>query len=708
MKHAIRAAVCMTPACVQLASEYVSNLSPNYKQLDPCTDFEEMVCGGFRANHNLGDDLYMDVGTVLQLETTKRMLSVLESPYPGESNHSSFSPRRLSTRDVSIDQQNFDKMKLAYTTCQNDTAIIEAGIRPISQLLDQLNATFRAGDWSETYSFLLRLGIAPLLTLDVVEDDADIPYPYYPYPLIKENSMLALGNLTAYRDPNVTTEYTAILTELLGKIYPGNSAPKDTDRLATDLVKFETELSEFAIQWPPDDSSSPNTVDLPISEASKLLPQLDLGKVLQDLAPANYVPHNVTLTYPVYLSNLSRLLNETSEETIQTFFTWCTILGVRYNVQAAGVFDRLDSLLNRVGKPPRDHVGLGRRQESEISKLYCAVRVQYDMVWILDRFFAETFFSDAEMQLSQQMVLDFKTAYAAKLENSAWMDAETKQRAIKKVRNVEPELGYPTQSPNVPSPPSLQEWYSSLNITSSDFFNILSATNFSTARRFAALGRPSDRRAWSKFRVSEVNAYYDNYRNEIVVPAAELQYPFFHKDFPDVINYGSTGAPTFGHELSHGFDTDGVNFDEEGRIVNWWTNETRAEYVRRTKCLVRQYDNYTVTSLEGTQVKVNGSMTLNENFADNMGLIVGYEAWQQRRANSTKPGMLPGLEGIFTEEQLFFVAFANSWCSKYSAQGLNPDTHAPDPARVKGPLANSRAFRQAFGCPVKDPVCDLF
>lgn len=209
-----------------------------------------------------------------------------------------------------------------------------------------------------------------------------------------------------------------------------------------------------------------------------------------------------------------------------------------------------------------------------------------------------------------------------------------------------------------------------------------------------------------------VNAYFDPTKNTIAFPAAIMQPPYFHADLPSYVNFGAWGA-TVGHEISHGFDDDGRYYDAEGRLVpSWWTPATDAAFKERAQCFVRQYDNYTVTGLDGQPLHLSGDNTLGENIADAGGLDASYLAWQAYRAAHPEADLdMPGLTN-FTHEQLFFISFGNSWCSKYTDSSLvnlvYADVHAPAPFRVRGPVANSPWFREAWACKVKEPTCKLW
>ena len=209
-----------------------------------------------------------------------------------------------------------------------------------------------------------------------------------------------------------------------------------------------------------------------------------------------------------------------------------------------------------------------------------------------------------------------------------------------------------------------------------------------------------------------VNAYNDINSNVIAFPAAILQIPYFHADIPSYLNFGATGW-TVGHEVSHAFDNNGRAYDADGRYgSDWWTNRTDAEFRRLSQCFIDQYGNFSVDGLDGKPLHLDGRQTLGENIADAGGIDTAFLAWQQHRIDHPdQDADLVGLER-WTHEQLYFIAFANSWCSVQTKGALisqvYTDPHAPAKFRVKGSLQNSRYFREHFNCPVKEPTCKIW
>ena len=188
-----------------------------------------------------------------------------------------------------------------------------------------------------------------------------------------------------------------------------------------------------------------------------------------------------------------------------------------------------------------------------------------------------------------------------------------------------------------------------------------------------------------------------------------MQFPVFDVDVPPFVSYGAFGAVA-GHELSHAFDSTGRHYDQNGNYTDWWTKNTVAEFEKRAQCFISQYGNFSIEGPNDKPLYVNGRLTLGENIADAGGLSASFSAWQRRRAEKTNQD-LPGL-GFFTQEQLFFVSYANWWCGtsrkETAINRIYTDPHAPKWARILGTMANSKDFRDSFSCPVKEPTCELW
>ena len=300
----------------------------------------------------------------------------------------------------------------------------------------------------------------------------------------------------------------------------------------------------------------------------------------------------------------------------------------------------------------------------------------------LGQLYVKAAFSPEAKARVLEMVHFHKEAMRARILAADWMGEATKVQAIRKLDAIRAKVGYP------------DHWrdYSGLHISHRPFIlNVEAAAAFEFRRHMAKLGKPVDRDEWHMTPQTN-NAYYDPSMNEIVLPAGILQPPFFDEKADDASNYGAL-ASTIGHELTHGFDDQGRQYDWQGNLKDWWTAEDAKRFEVRANHIVQQYDAFEV--LPG--LHINGRQTLGENIADIGGLRVSYEAFKL----ATKGKDLQPIDG-FTPDQRFFIAFAQGWRTNQRPEalrlGVTSDVHSPVRWRVIGPVADFPEFRTAFGC----------
>jgi putative endopeptidase len=281
-----------------------------------------------------------------------------------------------------------------------------------------------------------------------------------------------------------------------------------------------------------------------------------------------------------------------------------------------------------------------------------------------------------------QMTAEIEAAMARSIDSLAWMSAETKARAHAKLRTIVNKIGYP------------ERWrdYTGLAVQRGDFLgNVLRGNAFEHRRQLAKIGQPLDRGEWA-MTPQTVNAYYDAQMNDINFPAGVLQPPLYDPKLDAAPNYGNTGG-TIGHELTHGFDDEGRQFDAQGNLKNWWTKKDGQEFEKRAACVARQYAGYTVVD----DIKINSQLTLGEDLADLGGLVLAWEAWKAHMQG--KPG--ESRDGL-TPEQRFFVGFAQWDCADARPEQLRVqakvDPHSPAKWRINGVVVNMPEFEQAFAC----------
>ena len=307
----------------------------------------------------------------------------------------------------------------------------------------------------------------------------------------------------------------------------------------------------------------------------------------------------------------------------------------------------------------------------------------------LGKLYVERAFPPLAKARMQELVKNILKSLRGRIHKLEWMSDATKQQALAKVDTIRVKIGYP----------DVWRDYSKLEITRGSYvLNVLAARNFEFHRNLAKLGKPIDRNEWGMTPPTN-NAYYEPTLNEICFPAGILQPPYFDLAADDAVNYGNIGA-TIGHELTHGFDDQGRQFDAQGNLRNWWTPEDTKAFDARAQQVVKQFDAF--EPLPG--MHINGKTTLGENLADLGGLKIAFDAYQLSQEGKSPVGFIEG----FTPEQRFFLGYAETWRLKHREEALRSrlmtDVHSPAKYRILGPLANMPEFFQAFGCKDGDPM----
>ncbi len=307
---------------------------------------------------------------------------------------------------------------------------------------------------------------------------------------------------------------------------------------------------------------------------------------------------------------------------------------------------------------------------------------------LLGQPFVKKYFPGASKASTERMVRDISAAFGTDLKSIDWMAPPTRTKALEKLAQMAYQIGYPDKWKTYDFTVDPKHYAA----------DALASRAFETHRDLAKVGKPTDRSEWF-MTPPTVNAYYDPQRNEMVFPAGILQPPFYSIKNAPVVNFGAIGM-VVGHELTHGFDDEGSQYDGLGNLDDWWDPVTAERFAAKGQCMVAQYGSY--EPLPG--LKLNGKLTLGENIADNAGIKLAFDAYRASRAAARDPVAAEG----FSEDQMFFLAHGQAWCTKMRDEltrtlvTMNP--HSPAQFRVNGPLANLPAFAQTFHCAPGTPM----
>ncbi|KQV38834.1 M13 family metallopeptidase [Massilia sp. Root335] len=435
------------------------------------------------------------------------------------------------------------------------------------------------------------------------------------------------------------------------------------------IVDFETELAKA--QWTKVELRDPikayNKVAL--ADMAKMAPDYDWNSYLQATGIAGKTTY-VIVSQPTYLKGFAEISNKTPLDTWKAYLTMHLVDGYANYLNKAFVDERFDfygkTLSGVKEMEPRWKRGVGaieRSQGESLGKLYVA-----------------EYFPPARKARMEALVKNLLAAYKQSIDKLDWMSPATKKEAQAKLAKFMPKIGYPNKWKD----------YSALMVSRDDLVgNVMRSHEVEYNRELNKLGKPIDRDEWG-MTPQTINAYYNPEMNEIVFPAAILQPPFFDANADDAVNYGGIGA-VIGHEISHGFDDQGAQYDGDGNLRDWWTESDHKNFKAKTQMLVNQYNQF--EPIKGYHV--NGELTLGENIADNSGLAIAFKAYKI----SLKGKKAPVIDGLSGEQRLY-MGWAQVWRTKMREQQqivqVKVDPHSPGQFRANGTLRNQPGFYDAF------------
>ena len=551
----------------------------------------------------------------------------------------------------------------AYAAWMDEAGIEQRGLSPLKPWLAKINAV-------KTKSQLVRLmaqpGYAAPIYLGISTDQdnptrytavsgqARLGLPTRDYYLLKGDKYDSIR--TAYRN------YIIQLSKLAGL--------PDAEGRATRILALETRLAKD--QWTPERRRDPVATHNPMTRAQlmRLAPQFEWTPTLSSIGLAN--ARKVDVGEPSAVAAAGKRIADVPLSTWKEYMTFRFISDHANNLPKA--FD--DARFGFYGRTMNDVPEQRARWKRGMSMLDDSLGEAVGQLYVAQHWPTET------ARQADELVKDVTDAYREKITNASWMDETTKKAALEKLGTFDPRIGHPVK------------WidYSDLKISRTDpLANEIATEDFQWKLQLKRFPHPVDRTLW-EMTPQTVNAYYDPTMNQITVPAAILQPPFFDANADPAVNYAETGATTIGHEMGHGFDDSGRQYDAKGRLHDWWTKETAAKYKAKAERLAAQFDQY--EPIPGVHIK--GKLTLGENLADLGGLEAAYDAYRRYVARHGEPPVIDG----YTGDQRFFIAYAQAWQGKRREgalrQQLLSNPHSPDKYRVDGIVRNFDPWYKAF------------
>jgi endothelin-converting enzyme/putative endopeptidase len=631
------------------------------KSVDPCTDFYQYSCGGWRkANPIPADQASWSVYGKLTDENQQYLWGILdELSKPG------------AKRDA-VQQKIGDY----FGACMDTKTVEAAGATPLKPGLAQIAAMKSVADITPFLAkeHLSMQGSGLMFGFGSNQDFGDAAQVI----AFAEAGGLGLPDRDYYtkqdkKSVEIRERYVQHIAKMLELI--GEDSKKAAEDAAT-VMRMETALAKASLTRV--DRRDPYKLFHRMSPAEfqQLAPSIDwqkymAGQGLKDIKIVN-------VTEPEFFKALDAQLKAESLDNWKTYLRWHFVAAKAAYLSSAFENERFafySKYLRGVSEmPPR-----WKR---------CVRYVDRDLGEALGQEFVRRNFSPEMKSKTLQMTELIEKAMEQEINQLDWMGPQTKQKALEKLHSVRNKVGYP------------DKWrdYSSINVKGADFFgNVERATVFESNRQLAKIGQPVDKAEWG-MTPPTVNAYYNPQMNDINFPAGVLQPPLYDAKIDDAPNYGNTGA-TIGHELTHAFDDEGRQFDAAGNLKDWWTKEDAEAFENKINCVRDQYKEYTIVD----DIKINSKLTSGEDVADIGGTLLAYIAWKE----ATKTLDLKPMEG-FTPDQRFFIGMAQWACENERDENLRvsaiTNPHSPGKYRINGVVINLPQFQQAFGCKAGQPM----
>ncbi|HEY2470973.1 MAG TPA: M13 family metallopeptidase [Terracidiphilus sp.] len=631
--------------------------------INPCENFYRYSCNGWFKLNPLPPD-QTSYGRFTELFELNRLhlKQILEDASKPDANRT----------------PNEQKIGDEYASCMNTANVDKLGVTPIKPELDRIAGLRSTDELPVLLAHLHTIGVNAFFGFSANQDFANASQVISFY----NAGGLGLPERDYYlrTDPK-SAEQRKQYADHVHKMFvlagePEAQAQKDAET----VMAIETKLAKASLtiteQRDPQNLNHPTDV----AALAKTLTHFNLN----DYAAAAHAPGTgkANDTEPKFIAEFNALVSDTPIDQIRTYLRWHLIHAY------AGT--SMPEAFETESWNFYAHILNGAEKQQERWKR-CTSRVDREMGEALGQVYVAKYFPPAEKQQALEMTLAIEQAMSKDIDSLDWMSPATKEQAKEKLKTVMNKIGYP------------DKWrdYSKLVIVRGDpLGNQERVRQFNFNRELAKIGKPVDKGEWY-MSPPTVNAYYDPQQNNVNFPAGYFQPPFYSDKEDDAANYGDMGS-TIGHELTHGFDDEGRQYDKDGNLKDWWTKDDQAKFKEKAQCEIDQYD--AIEAVPG--VHLNGKLTLGENLADVGGLWLAWLAWQDK-ATAEHVDMNTKTDG-YTPDQRFWIAYAQQWCTDTRPEQLRSqaqtDPHAPDEYRTNSVLQDLPEFSKSFNCKMQDKM----
>lgn len=647
-------AVTVSLSLGTLAQSKAFDVSRMDTSVEACTDFFQYANGGWLKNTQIpASESRWGTFNILGDSNTDILRGILEN---------SAKTKAASGTDTQL-------IGDFYSTCMDEAAIEKAGTKPIEPFLKQIDGIKDSKGLQKQIAAMHSQGIPAVFGFGGGPDAKNSKIN------IANTSQggLSLPNKDYYtKDDAKSVETRAKFVEYATNMFKllGDDADKAAANAKT-VLDFQTRLANA--------SKSPVELRNPearynkktLAQLAELTPNFSWEAYMKERG----VPpvQEINVGQPDFLVEVNKMMTDVPLDQWKTYLRWMLVNSSASLLPKAFA----DENFNFAGR----YLSGAKEQQPRWKR--CVSSTDRSLGEALGQEYVKKAFTPEAKKRMDVLIDNLFAAYKERINGLDWMSAETKTKALAKLATFKRKIGYPDKL----------RGYQGLKIARNSYFeNSKNVTQFEISRNLKDINQPVDQTRWG-FTPPTVNASYSPPTNTITFPAGILQPPFFNFQADDAINYGAIGA-VIGHEITHGFDDQGSQYDADGNLKSWWTKEDRARFEERAACVTNQFNAYEVQP----NLNINGKLTLGENIADLGGLTMAYVAY--KKAMEGKPEQ-PKIDG-FTPEQRFFLGWAQVWAGKYTPEAervqVLGNTHSLPRWRVNGPVSNMPQFAEAFGC----------
>ncbi|KAH6933640.1 hypothetical protein HPB50_017253 [Hyalomma asiaticum] len=612
--------------------------------VDPCSDFYDFACGRWKLYHVLPPDRpHSDTFAVMKDELKVLLKELLESPIDA------------SDSNATINAKNF------YKSCLNETVIEAVREKPLLDLLHSMgswpviapNWTEEGFDWLNLTAVMRRHSNDILFAQWVAADSKNSTVNVIHLDQVETGLPGRDYYIRGTQQVEAYLRFMISVAQLLGA--NKTTATRDME----DALMLETKLAN--INW---------------------------RHFFKVVMPMEIPPsEEVVIFAPKYIREMSELLHTAPKRVVANYILW------RFISKLVGSLDK-----RFVDKQQEYYGAIYGTQSTPPRWKSCTLLVNKKMGMAVGALFVRRHFNDQSKKKAEEMINDIKAAFLEILMNVDWMDKETREVAREKAELMTQKIGYPEY---ISTPEELDKEYEVEFRPDTYFENIIKSLRHSSLKIEMKLRNGVDKNEWITY-PAVVNAFYTRSKNFISFPAGVLQPPLYHQHYPKSVNYGGIGV-VIGHEITHGFDDKGRQFDQHGNLKQWWKPEALKLFHSKAQCMIDQYSRYVLPEVN---MAVNGVNTQGENIADNGGVKQAFKAYKSSVERWGPEPHLPGLN--LTHDQLFFLTYAQIWCGttrpEHAVNTIRTGNHSPGRFRVIGVVSNSVDFAKAYHCKPGSPM----